>query len=95
MDIVVYDSLLKYLNDRIIPKSVHESSSTYAVKNYRAMAEGYMLKESSIYKVRIRISITAKNSKFYSNCYKLRASVELRIFIIPFICVEREKSQRD
>ena len=54
MDIEVYDGLLKYLNDDIFPQRVLEASSRYAVKNYRAMAAGYIVKEGSICKVRIQ-----------------------------------------
>ena len=53
MEVDFYDSLLKYLNDNIIPERVLKASSRYAFKNYRAMAAGYITKENSIYKVRI------------------------------------------
>ena len=69
MEIEFYLSLLKYLDDKIIPKSVREASSTYAVKNYRAMTEGYMVEEGSLYKVGIQISITANNSNYFSKCF--------------------------
>ena len=54
MEIEIYDSHLKYLNDNIIPQTVLHSNSRYAVKNYKAMAAGYMAKEGSIYKVRVQ-----------------------------------------
>ena len=69
MKIEIYDSLLKYLNDKIIPKSVREASSTYAAKNYRAMAASFMVKEGSIYKVRIQSALQRITANNFTKCY--------------------------
>ena len=51
MESTFYDNIFRYLSDNTLPSIIIEKKSRYAIKNFKAMASDYMVKEGSLCKV--------------------------------------------